>query len=266
MSHQDLEIEKRQDIVFIYFNAPPANGLNMQMVQDLSDRLDELKESNVPVSCLIITSRVTDIFIAGADIKMIKAFMEGPDLVGDMVRSNTLLQNTINKIESLPFPVLAAINGHAMGGGLELALACDFRFMATGKARIGLPEVNLGLLPGAGGTQRLSRLIGKSRAKDIIFNARFLDAEAALSCGIVDRVFAPDALFPECMKYAEGLAGRAMRSIAVVKRCINQGLDGTMAQGLAIEMDAVKELLKTMDAQEGVSAFIEKRKPVFRGF
>lgn len=265
MNHSYLEVENDQGTVIFYFNSPPANGLNMESVKALSDQIDALKESDPPVSCLILTSRVPDIFIAGADIKMIKAFMEGPDLIGDMVKSNTLLQGTINKIEELPFPVLAAINGHAMGGGLELALACDFRFMATGKARIGLPEVNLGLLPGAGGTQRLSRLIGRSRAKDIIFNARFLDADAALACGIVDRIYAPDLLLPECVKYAEGLKNRAKVSIAVIKRCINAGLDRSMAEGLKIEMDALKQLLETADAREGVSAFIEKRKPQFRG-
>lgn len=266
MSHPSyLEVEKKHGIVIFYFNSPPANGLNMESVKVLSDQIDALKGNDPPVSCLILTSRVPGIFIAGADIKMIKAFMEGLDLIGDMVKSNTLLQGTINKIEELPFPVLAAINGHAMGGGLELALACDFRFMATGKARIGLPEVTLGLLPGAGGTQRLSRLIGRSRAKDIIFNARFLDAETALAQGIVDRIYEPDVLLSECIKYAEGLKDRAKVSIAVIKRCINRGLDCSMTEGLAIEMDGLRELLRTADAREGVLAFIEKRKPQFRG-
>lgn len=262
---QNLEIEKRQDIAILYFNSPPANGFNIQLSQEFSEKLDELNEMRPRVCFLIITSRVPDIFIAGADIKMIKAFMEGPDLIGEMVKSNTLLQNNFNKMEELPFPVLAAINGHAMGGGLELALACDFRFMATGKTLVGLPEVNLGLLPGAGGTQRLSRLIGRSKAKDIIFNARLLDAETALSYGIVDRIFAPDALLPESLKYAEGIVERAGVSISVIKKCINVGLNCSMVEGLVIEMDGLRELLKTADAREGVLSFIEKRKPQFRG-
>lgn len=266
MAQKYLEIEEeRKGIVVIHFNAPPANGLNMQLVQELSDTIDSLKTRETPVSFLIITSRVRGIFIAGADIKMIKRFMEGPDLVGDMVKSNTLLQKTINKIETLPYPVLAAINGHAMGGGLELALACDFRFMTKGKARVGLPEVNLGLLPGAGGTQRLSRLIGRSNAKDIIFNRKILDAEEALSYGIVDRILDPDNLLPECLKYAEGIVGGAGVAIAVVKRCINTGMDSSMTEGLAIEMDGLIELLKTFDAKEGVTAFLEKRNPEFKG-
>jgi enoyl-CoA hydratase len=258
-----LEIEKKQNIAILYFNSPPANGFNIELSTEYAEKIDELIE--MKPGFLIITSRVPDIFIAGADIKMIKGFMEGPDLIGGMIESNTLLQNNFNRLEKLPFPVLAAINGHAMGGGLEMALACDFRFMATGKARIGLPEANLGLLPGAGGTQRLSRLIGRSKAKDIIFNAKTLDAETALSYGIVDRIYTPEELLTECVKYAEGIVGRASVSISVIKRCINVGLDRSMADGLAIEMDGLRELLQTEDAREGVSAFIEKRKPQFRG-
>ncbi len=265
MANHGLEIEERQNVAVIYFNSPPANGLNMQLVAELSDKMDYLRGKGAGTSGLIITSRVKDMFIAGADIKMIKGFMEGPDLIGDMVKWNTLLQGTISKIEDLPFPVLAAINGHAMGGGLELALACDFRFMATGNARTGLPEVNLGLLPGAGGTQRLSRLIGGSKAKDLIFNARTLPAEEALTYGIVNRICAPELLMKESLAYIESLSNRARMSIAVIKKCINKGLDTTVERGLQIEMDVMKELLATNDAREGVTAFIQKRKPVFQG-
>jgi len=191
--------------------------------------------------------------------------MKSSNLVDDMVHFNTRLQITINQIEDLPFPVIAAINGHAMGGGLELALACDFRFMAKGKARVGLPELNLGLLPGAGGTQRLSRLIGRSRAKDIIYNRRLLDAGDALTTGVIDRVYEPESLLDQCLTYAEEFKDQAGVAVSVVKECINKGLELSLRDGLALEMRGLERLLNTADAREGVGAFLEKRKPRFTG-
>ncbi len=180
-----------------------------------------------------------------------------------MLNFNARLQHVINKIEELPFPVIAAINGHAMGGGLELALACDFRFMALGKGRVGLPEVKLGLLPGAGGTQRLSRLIGKTRAKEMIYSSCLLDPGEALAWGLVDRVFPPEVLMQECLRYADEFAKRPGNAIAEIKACIDKGLDKPIQHGLNLEMAALEKLLKTDDAREGVTAFLEKRDPHF---
>ena len=258
-----LETEERDSTGIIWFNAPPANGLNLNLVEELAQVVADLKEERSMISCLILASHLEGVFIAGADIKMIKRYMEGPNLVDDMVHFNTRLQRVINEVEDLPFPVIAAINGHAMGGGLELALACDFRFMAKGKARVGLPELNLGLLPGAGGTQRLSRLIGKSRAKDIIYNRRFLNAEVALTNGVIDRVCEPESLMDTCMSYAQDFNNQAGVAVSVVKECINKGLELPLAEGLALEMRGLETLLNTVDAREGVSAFIGKRKAHF---
>jgi len=261
VSPKFLETEKREKIRVIYFNAPPANALNLELVEELAEVVASYKKEEGEIRCLILASRLKNVFIAGADIKMIKANMDGPNLVNDMVHFDTRLQNTINEVEDLPFPVIAAINGHAMGGGLELALACDFRFMAKGEGRVGLPEVKLGLLPGAGGTQRLSRLIGKSRSKQIIYDSEHLDAERALAIGIVDRIYDRETLFEETLRYAEKLANSAGAAISVVKRCIDKGLDVTLKEGLALEMQGVETLLKTDDARELVSAFVEKRRP-----
>ncbi|MBW1941971.1 MAG: enoyl-CoA hydratase/isomerase family protein [Deltaproteobacteria bacterium] len=260
-----LETEKRDTTGIIWFNAPPANGLNLDLVEEFAQVVAGFREEQRTIRCLILASRLEGVFIAGADIKMIKRYMEGSNLVGDMVHFNTRLQKAINQVEDLPFPVISAINGHAMGGGLELALACDFRFMAKGKARVGLPEVNLGLLPGAGGTQRLSRLIGKSIAKDIIYNRRFLDAEDALTMGMIDRAYEPEVLLDECLAYAEKFKDQAGVAISVVKGCINKGLELPLADGLALEMRGLETLLNTTDAREGVGAFLEKRKPLFTG-
>ena len=249
----------------IYFNSSPANGLNPDLVDELAAAIDKLKREAFKVRALVLASRLEKIFIAGADIKMIKRYMGGPKLVEHMLRFNTLLQQTINQIEALPFPVIAAINGHAMGGGLEMALACDFRFMATNGARVGLPEVSLGLLPGAGGTQRLSRLIGKARAKEIIYNSLLLDAEEALHLGVVDRIYPADHLMKECLSYADQFSERASIAVSVVKRCIDQGSEMSIDEGLRAEMDGLERLLGTSDAVEGVTAFVEKRRPRFLG-
>lgn len=260
-----LEVENRGTTRLIYFNSPPANGLNLELVAELTEVVERLADEADEVRCLVIASRLQNIFIAGADIKMIKKYMDGPDLVGQMLNFNGRLQTVINKIEELRFPVIAAINGHALGGGLELALACDFRFMAAGASKVGLPEVNLGLLPGAGGTQRLSRIIGKARAKEIIYNSRLLGTEEALSWGLVESVWPPETLMEECLRYADAFRERAGLAIAEIKACIDEGIDRPMQQGLDLEMAALQRLLETNDAREGVNAFLEKRAPRFAG-
>jgi len=265
MNFKFVETETKGTTRIIYFNSPPANGLNLDVLGELENNLHLLMEEASKIRCLILASRIKDVFIAGADIKMIKRYMSGSDLAGDMIRFNTKIQETINEVESLPFPVIAAINGHAMGGGLETALACDFRFMAKGKARVGLPEIKLGILPGAGGTQRLPRLIGKSKAKDIIYNCKFLDAESALAAGVVDRIYDAESLMEKSLEYAEELKDRAAVSVSVCKMCINQGLEMPLKKGLELEMDGLRRLLKTADMREGVTAFLEKRSPVFKG-
>ena len=264
MSLKYLQFEIMDKVGVLYFNSPPANGLNLELVNELTTIVNSLKADVGGTRSLIITSKIENIFIAGADIKMIMKHMDGPNLVTDMIRFNSSLQQVINEIECLPFPVIAAINGHAMGGGLELALACDFRFMSKGKARIGLPEINLGLLPGAGGTQRISRLIGKSRAKDLIFNSKLFNAEDALASGLVDQIYDPESLMGKSLEYANKLKGRPGISISVVKACIDKGIEVSLKEGLAIEMAGLERLLNTNDAKEGVTAFLEKRKPFFQ--
>ena len=265
MGHKFLETEKRDKTRIIRFNAPPANGLNLELVKELAQVIADYKKEKEQIRCLILTSRIEGIFVAGADIKMIKKYMDGPNLLENMVHFTKRLQETINEVENLPFPVIAAINGHATGGGLELALACDFRFMAKGKARVGLPELGLGLLPGAGGTQRLPRLIGRGRAKDIIYNKKLLDAGEALASGVIDRAYDPESLMDNCLNYAEKFKDQAGEALSIVKDCINKGLDLPLESGLELEIKGLETLLNTVDAREGVGAFLEKRKPVFKG-
>lgn len=260
-----LEIEARGTTRLLYLNSPPANGLNVEMVAKLTEAAERLMAEADKIRCLIIASRLERVFVAGADIKMIKQAVARPDTAAELLTYNRRLQRMINQIETLPFPVIAAINGYALGGGLELALACDFRFMATEGARVGLPEAKLGLLPAAGGTQRLSRLVGKARAKDIIYCSRMLDANEALALGIVDRVAPPLDLLDECLRYADAFGRRAAVAIAEIKACINEGLEKPIDQGLDREMVALERLLGTADLREGTTAFVEKRDPQFLG-
>jgi enoyl-CoA hydratase/carnithine racemase len=260
-----LEFEAHGRTRILYLNAPPVNGINLEVVEELGRAISSLGRDRSEVRCLILTSRLTDVFSAGADLRMIRQYMEGPDLVGQMVHFNRRLQEVIQAVAALPFPVLAAINGHALGGGLELALACDFRFMSEGRGRLGLPEVRVGLLPGAGGTQRLSRLVGVTRAKDLIFTGNLLDPASALSIGLVDRVVPASSLLEESLRYASAFHSCAAEAVAVVKDCIRRGMDSSLEEGLALEMVGLEALLGTRDAREGVAAFLEKRPPVFTG-
>lgn len=260
-----LEFETRGRTRVLYLNAPPVNGISLEVVEELGRAVSSLKGDRSDVRCVILTSRLPEVFSAGADLRMIRQYMEGPDLVGRMLHFNRRLQETVQGVAALPFPVLAAINGHALGGGLELALACDFRFMSEGRGQIGLPEVRVGLLPGAGGTQRLSRLVGATRAKDLIFTGRLLDPAAALAIGLVDRVLPASALLGESLEYAATFHSCAAEAVAVVKECIRRGMETSLEDGLALEMAGLEKLLGTRDAREGVAAFLEKRVPVFTG-
>ncbi len=168
--------------------------------------------------------------------------------------------------EAMPQPTIAVINGHALGGGCELAICCDFRFMCGGKGRIGLPEVNLGIMPAAGGTGRLPRLIGAARSRDIIMMGTILTAEEALNIGLIDRVYEPGALLDESRKFAGDLAGRATLAIAAIKECLRTPQGDTPPDADEKDLDRFLSLVHdTEDAKEGVKAFNEKRIARFRG-
>jgi enoyl-CoA hydratase len=172
---------------------------------------------------------------------------------------------TVCKLERLPQIVIAAIEGHAMGGGLEMALACDFRFMARGPARLAVPEVNIGAVPNMGGTQRLPRLIGKSHALEMLITGRQVDADKALAMGLVDQVYEPQELLPKTVEFAQELAQGPTLTIAMIKKCVNEGLEAPLSAGLALERETGRVFPRTEDFQEGVKAFVEKRSPNFQG-
>lgn len=252
-----LTYQRENGAAIISINRPDAlNALNADLLYELSLAL-ELAEADLSVNALIITG-LGRAFIAGADIvnlqKLSDAFSgREASLAG---------QDLMNTIAALPFPTLAAINGFALGGGLELALACDLR-IASKQAKLGLPEVSLGLIPGYGGTQRLSRLIGLGRALDLIYTGRHVDAEEAFQLGIVNRV-SEDAL-ATAKELVNQILKNAPVALGLAKEAVIRGSDLSLSQGLEIEADLFGLVSTTEDMKEGTSAFLEKRAANFKG-
>jgi enoyl-CoA hydratase len=197
--------------------------------------------------------------VAGADIAEMKAMNPAEALI-----FSRLGHDVLGVIEGLGKPVIAAVNGFALGGGLEIALACDFIY-ASEKAKLGVPEVTLGIFPGFGGTQRLPRLIGKGRAKELIFTGRMIDAAEAYDIGIVNKVFPPDKLMEEVFKTARAIAQNGPVAVTLAKGAVNAGYDQGREEGEALEMTAWGNAFATADQKEGMGAFLEKRKPQFKG-
>lgn len=254
-----VKFEKQDGIGLIKLNRPPANTYDYELMQQLHDALERVRfDEGIKVA--ILTSELEKFFSAGADIKMLK------ESVPDYKASFCLFcQETLNKMEQTPKIIIAALNGHCVGGGLEIALACDLRFMGRNAGQIGLPEVTLGVLPGTGGTQRLPRLIGKARALDMMITGRTITPDEALQIGLVDRVFDKEELMSKTLEYAQNLTKGATRSIGLIKRAVQEGLEMSLPAGLALERELQNRLFVTKDAQEGLSAFIEKRKAQFKG-
>lgn len=234
------------------------NALNKQVVSELRELVGGL--SNKPeIRAAILTGEGEKAFVAGADIKEMEALdaMQARDLAAG---GQALMQ----KIEDLPFPVVAAVNGFALGGGLELALACDF-IVASTKARWGLPEVTLGLIPGYGGTQRLSRVAGRALARRIALSGEMFSAEQGLQWGVFTQLFEPAELMPAALKIAETMASRAPLAMKLAKDAINTGHDMELSRGLVHEVELFGQSFTTEDHNEGIKAFIEKRTPNFQG-
>jgi enoyl-CoA hydratase len=258
MEYKFLAMKQEGRILTVTLNRPPMNSLNGAFGQELFDVFGEaerLEEATV----VVIASALEKAFVAGADIKE----MASMDASGSEAFSK-LLQGAFDTLSRMRKVTIAAINGHALGGGCELAMACDYRFMAAGKALIGLPEATLGILPGAGGTQRLPRLVGLSKAMDILLCGKAMGPEEALKIGLVDRVIEPENFMDEVMKLASRLASGAGKAMGYIKAAVREGIDLPMEQALAVERKYGLENLKTHDAREGLIAFAEKRKPDFK--
>lgn len=255
MTYNNLEISTEDRIGLITINRPKAlNALNKETIEELSHAFGEL-ESNEDIRVIILTGSGEKAFVAGADIKEFKDFdgKQGQQLaqVGQTI--------LFNKIEKLKKPVIAAVNGYALGGGLELAMSCHFR-IASDNALLGLPEVTLGLIPGYGGTQRLPKLIGKGRAMQAIMTAEMFKAEKAEQIGLVNEVVALEELLPRAKKIASKIAFNSPVAISKAIEVINLS---DSDKGFEAEINAFGELFDAEDFKEGTAAFLEKRKPNF---
>jgi enoyl-CoA hydratase/carnithine racemase len=243
----------------ITLDKPPANSYDLEYVQELGEAVAAAAADD-GVKVVILRSASEKFFSAGADIK---AFQAGPhDRNMEMIETS---HRTLSSIARIPKVFIAEINGHALGGGLEIPLACDLRFAGDGAFRLGTPEATLGLLPGNGGTQRLPRLIGRSRALDLMITGRTVTPRQAYELGIVDTLFAADEVREQTLEYAQKLAAGATRAIGSIKLAVHEGIDDGLERGLERERELVEELFLSDDGREGVAAFAEKRQPTFTG-
>jgi enoyl-CoA hydratase len=259
MSYANIIYEFKEGIATIIFNRPKAlNALNSALLDELSKVLDEIAGDEA-VRVLILTGVGDKSFVAGADISELAR-------LSSLQAKNFASQGQaiINKLEQLPIAVIAAVNGFALGGGTEIAIACDFIY-ASETAKFGQPEINLGLIPGFGGTQRLPRLIGMNAAKELIFTGKMITAAEALQLGLVNKVCPPEHLREEVLKIANEIAAKGRVSLRGAKQTINRGMNVDLATGCSIEIDTFALCMASSDAKEGTSAFLEKRKAVFRG-
>jgi enoyl-CoA hydratase len=244
---------------YIEIDKPKANTYDLDMMQGFDAALEEFR-FNDDVRVIVLASRVPGFFSAGADIEMLKKSQ--PDFKAMFCLH---CQETLDKFAKTPKVVIAAINGHCVGGGLEIALSTDIRMMARDSGKIGLPEVTLGVLPGTGGTQRLPRLIGTSRAIDMMITGKLLSPEEALAIGLVNYVYPKETFARDVQAYAAALAHGPARAVSLIKRSVIEGIEMPLTAGLALERELQNRLFITEDAKEGLTAFVEKRKPTFKG-
>jgi enoyl-CoA hydratase len=260
MSASHFRIDVEEGVARVTIDNPPANALTDEVYDELGAVITRL-ELDGGTRAAVFTSAHAAIFVSGADVKRMADY---DFRRGAIARKLDLVHASFLRLQRLSKPTVAAITGHALGGGCEIALAMDFRFMARGDARIGLPEAGLGIIPGGGGTQRLSRLVGRARAAELMMLARRIDADEAERIGLVTGA-CPDAAstLAAATEQARALAAMPASSLRAIKRCLNEGLDGDLTRGLGVEREAAVEALLAPEAQEGIGAFVEKREPGF---
>jgi len=259
MAYETIIFEMQESIGILKFNRPKVlNAVNPTVIREMKEVLERI-ESEKSTRVLILTGEGDKAFVAGADIAILKALTP--------LESRSFLRQAhevLFHLEALPIPVIACVNGFALGGGTEIALACDFIYAAD-SAMFGQPEINLGIIPGFGGTQRLSRLVGKSIAKELCMTGVMVDAKEAKDIGLVNKIFPKETLWGETMKVAKLLAAKGKISIHAVKETINRGQGQDLKSACFMESDVYALCKISEDAEEGMSAFLEKRKAEFKG-
>jgi enoyl-CoA hydratase/carnithine racemase len=255
-----VNLEKVGAVGIMVLDRPPANSYDYAFLRSFAGAVDDARNDG-DIRAVVLTSASEKFFSAGADVS---AFAAGT--ARSRVMTALMAHEAFRKMENTPLVFIAAIAGHCLGGGFEMALACDLRFAAEGSYQLGLPEVNLGLFPGSGGTQRLPRLVGLSKGMDLIINATTMKPAEAKELGLVDRLF-PDAAACRqgAIDYASKLAAGPSVAIGHAKLSVTQGFGAPLDLGLAIEREAIARIFVSDDAEEGIKAFGEKRKPNFTG-
>ena len=252
-----VEYSVENAIALVRLNRPPVNALSAELSQDLLEAFS--MAADPAVRAVVVTGQPH--FAAGADIKGFQLAYDGADEGGGLA---SVLAQAVRALEQLAKPTFAAVHGYALGGGLELAMGADFRYLSD-DASVGQPEIKLGFIPGAGGTQRLPRIVGFQKAKELNFTGRHIGAEEAHAIGLADKVFPVDHLLPATLQEAEKLAEGPTVALGAARRAMNEGWGKPIDEAMAVEAAAFQDCFWTEDAKEGVSAFIEKRKPDFQG-
>jgi enoyl-CoA hydratase/carnithine racemase len=256
-----VEYKTERGMAVLELNNPPANAYHHELMRELDEAILKARlDDNVHV--LVLTGKGDKCFCAGADISLLQS-------KSSSFRYHFALHanETFMRLENTPKLVIAAINGHCLGGGLEMALACDLRIAKKGGGKIGLPEIALGVLPGTGGTQRLPRLIGRSKALELMIKGESLTMEEAHSIGIVNHLVEGENFREKVLEYASQFLppAKAAKAAGLIKRAVVSGSDGSLGEGLALERELLQQLFDSQDAKEGLSSYLEKRKPNFSG-
>lgn len=256
--YRHLSFERDGKTAWVRLNRPPANAISHEVMEELQAVAEHL-ESNRQYKVAVFGSANPRFFSAGADLGMVRDKMAG----AHRPVPEGMWHQTLERIENLPLPTIAVINGIAYGAGWEFAMVCDLRVMATRNGRVGLPEVKVGLFPAGGGTQRLPRLVGRGIAMKLLLTGASLGAEEALRWGLVSEVSDPENLDKTAREFAKQLEELPRPAMAAIKRCVLRGTDLPLKDGLALELQLLAEVKKTPEAAEGVRAFLEKTKPKF---
>jgi len=258
MVYENILVEIAQQVAYVTINRPKAlNALNPQTIIELSSAIRDL-EDHQAVKVIVLTGAEEKAFVAGADLALMKTF-------SPIQARNFAIQTgaLFHQIENSPRVVIAAINGYALGGGCELAMACDLR-LAAEQAQLGQPEINLGIIPGWGGTQRLPRLVGVSRAKEMMFTGEMVTAQRALEIGLVDHVYARDELLSRAQQLAQTIASKPQIAIRLIKEAVQNGMDMDKDKAIRYEADLFGLCFTTEDQREGMTAFFEKRSALWK--